>query len=60
MLDEPLDLSFKPIENAHPAHLSARDIDSYNHSGFARPFDIFDGIVLGGLDVQNPQLVLGF
>lgn len=42
MLDEPLDLSFKPIENAHPAHLSARDIDSYNHSGFARPFDIFD------------------
>ncbi|MGX9356704.1 phytanoyl-CoA dioxygenase family protein [Roseobacteraceae bacterium S113] len=41
MLDQELDLSFKPVENAAPQKLTAAQIDQYNTNGYVRAFDIF-------------------
>ncbi|MEM8788049.1 MAG: phytanoyl-CoA dioxygenase family protein [Pseudomonadota bacterium] len=42
MLDDALDLRFKPVENPTPQRLSTADIAQYNTAGYARPFPIFD------------------
>lgn len=41
MLDEKLDLTFAPVANTNPAHLSAEQIAHYNEFGFVQPFDAF-------------------
>ena len=42
MLDEPIDLSFKPVDATSSKRLSAEQIEQYNTHGFVRPFGIFD------------------
>ena len=37
-----IDLSFKPVANAHPKHLSPEQIARYNEEGYVKPFDIFN------------------
>jgi len=41
MLAEPLDLSFKPVANPHPATLTPSEIDAFNRRGFIAPLDVF-------------------
>jgi hypothetical protein len=43
MLAEPLDLSFKPVSNPHPATLTAAQIEHFNRAGFIAPLDVFTG-----------------
>lgn len=38
----PRDLSFKPVDNAAPKHLTHQQIASYNESGFLKPFRVFN------------------
>ena len=42
MLDEPLDLRFRPTVNAAPRCMTADQITHYNRDGFVQPFDVFD------------------
>ena len=39
---EERDLSFKPVDNPSPKHLTAEQIAHYNLEGYIRPIDIFD------------------
>ena len=40
-LQAPLDLSFAPVVNTAPKHLSPAQIDGYNRTGFVQPFEVF-------------------
>jgi len=35
------DLSFKPVSNAGPKHLTQSQIEAFNRNGFVRPLDVF-------------------
>lgn len=39
-----IDLSFKPVENSRPRHLTREQIDRYNEQGFIKPFDVFTAL----------------
>ncbi|BCM88328.1 hypothetical protein IAD21_00159 [Abditibacteriota bacterium] len=38
------DLSFQPIENPNPRHLTPEQIDFYNREGYLKPFRVFDDL----------------
>jgi len=38
----PVDLSFKPVDNPKPRHLSPGQIAQYNELGYVKPFDVFN------------------
>lgn len=42
-----IDLSFKPVENPHPRHLTAEQVARYNDQGYLKPFDIFNPLEAG-------------
>ena len=41
MSAHPQDLSFKPVHNAGPKHLTQSQIEAFNRNGFVRPLDVF-------------------
>jgi len=42
MSNPAIDLSFKPVENPSPKHLSQEQVAHYNEQGYVMPFDIFN------------------
>ncbi|MEO0635532.1 MAG: phytanoyl-CoA dioxygenase family protein [Pseudomonadota bacterium] len=49
MLQARDDLGFEPVRNAHPSTLSCEQIERYNSTGFAQPFDIFSPSEIAGV-----------
>ncbi len=57
MLDDTLDLRFRPTVNASPRRLTVDQIEQYNRQGFVQPFEIFDGDEIAGLRSYVDQLM---
>ncbi len=57
MLDDPIDLSFRPTVNSAPKRMTADQIAHYNSEGFIQPFDIYSGAEIADIRAYVDGLI---